>query len=70
MSNATDGLPPLLTETEVARLLRIDRSTLARLARAGRAPIEPIKVSDGNRRYRTADLQRLFDGFDAKRTQS
>lgn len=64
MNERIDGLVPFLTEVETAQLLRIDPSTLARWARAGSAPIVPVEISPGVRRYRRDDLARLLNGKD------
>ena len=44
----------LLTDTEAARLLRILRSRLVRLARAGQVP--HVLLPDGEFRFRREDL--------------
>lgn len=49
---------PFLTESETARLLGIHPSTLARLARARSAPVEPVLVGQ-RRMYRTRDVEAL-----------
>lgn len=49
---------PFLTERETARLLGVHPSTLARLARSGSAPVEPVLVGQ-RRMYRTCDVEAL-----------
>ncbi len=47
------------SETEAAARLGLHRTTLRALALAGRAPIEPIPLTDHRRVYRRADIHRL-----------
>ena len=59
---ATSGLTPMLTEAETARLLRMHRSTLCRLAREGKAPVTPVYVTGSGRRYPRPEVERLLAG--------
>lgn len=47
------------SETEAAARLGLHRTTLRALALAGRAPIEPIPLTEHRRVYRRADIHRL-----------
>ena len=47
--------PPLLTEKEVARRLRVSPRTLQRRVAAGQFP-PPIKISAGRARWRQGDV--------------
>jgi len=47
------------SETEAAARLGLHRTTLRALALAGRAPIEPISLTEHRRVYRRADIHRL-----------
>lgn len=47
------------SESETARLLGIHRTTLRALALAGRAPVEPITLTEHRRLYRRVDVRRL-----------
>jgi len=47
------------SESEAAALLGIHRTTLRALALAGRAPIEPITLTEHRRLYRRVDVRRL-----------
>lgn len=59
--------PPLMgrngslfySESEAAARLGVHRTTLRALALAGRAPVEPITVTEHRRVYRRADIHRL-----------
>ncbi|WP_042438081.1 helix-turn-helix transcriptional regulator [Sanguibacter keddieii] len=57
-----DTLEPLMTEAEVARLLRIDRSTLCRWRTAGVGPLQPVMVTPTTPRYRRSDVAVLVGG--------
>lgn len=50
----------LLTSTEAARLLGVDRSTVARYVRQGKLPA--IKLPSGHTRIRREDVNRLVRG--------
>jgi hypothetical protein len=47
------------SETEAAARLGLHRTTLRALALAGRAPVEPIPLTEHRRVYRRADIHRL-----------
>jgi hypothetical protein len=47
------------SEEETAALLGIHRTTLRILALDGRAPVEPIRLTDHKRVYRRIDVERL-----------
>ena len=47
------------SEEETAALLGIHRTTLRTLALDGRAPVEPIRLTDHKRVYRRIDVERL-----------
>jgi DNA-binding transcriptional MerR regulator len=47
------------SESEAAARLGVHRTTLRALALAGRAPVEPIAVTEHRRVYRRADIHRL-----------
>ena len=47
------------SEEETAALLGIHRTTLRALALVGRAPVEPIRLTDHKRVYRRIDVKRL-----------
>lgn len=51
--------PLLLTEAETAEILRIDRTTLARLVEHGTCPLVPVNLTPRIRRYRVADIEAL-----------
>ena len=66
-NNLFAGRPPLMgqngslfySESEAAARLGLHRTTLRALALAGRAPVEPIAVTEHRRVYRRADIHRL-----------
>jgi hypothetical protein len=66
-SSASAGYPPMqgssgslfYSETEAAARLGLHRTTLRALAIAGRAPVEPIPLTEHRRVYRRADIHRL-----------
>ena len=47
------------SETEAAARLGLHRTTLRSLALAGRAPVEPIVLTEHRRVYRRTDIHRL-----------
>ncbi|MGE3193759.1 MAG: helix-turn-helix transcriptional regulator [Dehalococcoidia bacterium] len=47
------------SETEAAARLGLHRTTLRALALAGRAPVEPIPLTEHRRVYRRTDIHRL-----------
>lgn len=47
------------SEAEAADRLGIHRTTLRHLALEGRAPIEPVHITDHRRLYRRIDVHRL-----------
>jgi hypothetical protein len=47
------------SEEETAALLGIHRTTLRGLALDGRAPVEPIRLTQHKRVYRRIDVERL-----------
>lgn len=47
------------SESEAADRLGIHRTTLRALARAGRAPVEPVQVTEHRRLYSRAEIHRL-----------
>ncbi|MCL2516399.1 MAG: helix-turn-helix domain-containing protein [Microbacteriaceae bacterium] len=51
--------PLLLTEAEAAAILRINRTTLARLVEHGICPLKPVNLTPRIRRYRVADIEAL-----------
>lgn len=65
--NSSVGRPPIegrggslfYSETEAAARLGLHRTTLRALALAGRAPVEPIPLTEHRRVYRRADIHRL-----------
>ena len=57
--NAKTAAPLLLTEAETAAILRIDRTTLARLVDQGTCPLSPVNLTPRIRRYRLADVEEL-----------
>ena len=66
-NSSSAGYPPIqgttgslfYSETEAAARLGLHRTTLRALALAGRAPVEPIPLTDHRRVYRRADIHRL-----------
>ena len=66
-SSAGASYPPIqgssgslfYSETEAAARLGLHRTTLRSLALAGRAPVEPIPLTEHRRVYRRADIHRL-----------
>ena len=66
-NSAAPRRPPLMgrngslfySESEAAARLGVHRTTLRALALAGRAPVEPITVTEHRRVYRRADIHRL-----------
>ena len=55
----TRPAPLFYSEEETAALLGIHRTTLRNLALDGRAPVEPIRLTQHKRVYRRIDVQRL-----------
>lgn len=51
--------PLFYSEDETAALLGIHRTTLRTLALDGRAPVEPIRLTQHKRVYRRVDVERL-----------
>lgn len=51
--------PLFYSEAETATLLGIHRTTLRTLALDGRAPVEPIRLTQHKRVYRRIDVERL-----------
>ncbi len=51
--------PLFYSETQTATLLGIHRTTLRTLALEGRAPVEPIRLTQHKRVYRRVDVERL-----------
>ncbi|HEX4443865.1 MAG TPA: hypothetical protein VHZ81_09870 [Galbitalea sp.] len=47
------------SEEETAALLGIHRTTLRMLALDGRAPVEPVRLTQHKRVYRRIDVERL-----------
>lgn len=66
-NSSSIGYPPIqgttgslfYSETEAAAKLGLHRTTLRSLALAGRAPVEPIPLTEHRRVYRRADIHRL-----------
>lgn len=66
-NSSSTGYPPIqgttgslfYSETEAAAKLGLHRTTLRSLALAGRAPVEPIPLTEHRRVYRRADIHRL-----------
>jgi len=54
-----EGAPLFYSEEQTASLLGIHRTTLRTLALAGKAPVEPIRLTQHKRVYRRIDVQRL-----------
>ncbi len=54
----------LLTSTEAAKLLGVDRSTVVRYIRQGKLPA--IKLPSGHTRIRRDDVERLIRGEDGR----
>ncbi|CAG7600758.1 helix-turn-helix transcriptional regulator [Leucobacter soli] len=54
-----EAAPLFYSEQETASLLGIHRTTLRTLALAGKAPVEPIPLTEHKRVYRRVDVQRL-----------
>lgn len=59
MINVTAPARLFYSEEETAALLGIHRTTLRALALDGRAPVEPIRLTDHKRVYRRVDVERL-----------
>ena len=57
--DANTVAPLLLTEAETAAILRIDRTTLARLVDQGTCPLSPVNLTPRIRRYRLAEVEEL-----------
>lgn len=55
----TGPAPLFYSEEETAALLGIHRTTLRTLALEGRAPVEPIRLTQHKRVYRRVDVERL-----------
>jgi len=55
----TGPAPLFYSEEETATLLGIHRTTLRTLALDGRAPVEPIRLTQHRRVYRRVDVERL-----------
>jgi len=58
-ARALDRAPLFYSEEETAALLGIHRTTLRTLALDGRAPVEPIRLTQHKRVYRRVDVERL-----------
>lgn len=54
----------LLTEREVAAILKIARSTLANWRWAGKQ-LQPVRIGDRTIRYRRADVESFINGANA-----
>jgi DNA-binding transcriptional MerR regulator len=54
-----EELPPLLTPSETAKLLRRSTRTLRRLASIG--VLHPVRIAGGRPLYRTRDVLALID---------
>lgn len=54
------AVEPLLHPWEVAFLFRVDPATVRNWARVGK--LHPVRTLGGQRRYRKAEVQALFDG--------
>lgn len=53
----------LLTDSEVAEVLRISRATVSRAARDGRlAPLMPVYVAGNIRRWRASEVRAFVAG--------
>lgn len=57
---APAGFPELLTPREVARMLRVDPTTVARWEKAGK--LTSIRTPGGIRRYYRAEVDALLKG--------
>jgi hypothetical protein len=57
--NAATPARLFYSEEETAALLGIHRTTLRNLALEGRAPVEPVRLTDHKRVYRRIDVERL-----------
>ena len=57
--------PPLLTAVEVAQLLKLDKRTIERMAKAGDCPA-PIRISPGRTRWRQSDIDAWLEERRAK----
>ena len=57
-----DPLPPLVSASELAEALGIDRSTVSRLVRSGRpvAGLSPLWLTDHRYAFRRPDVERLL----------
>ncbi len=51
--------PLFYSEEAAAALLGIHRTTLRNLALDGKAPVEPVTITDHKRVYRRIDIERL-----------
>lgn len=51
---------PMLTPSEVAKILRVDPKTVTRWAKAGK--LRAIRTIGGHRRYYEADIRALLEG--------
>lgn len=57
--DARESTPLFYSEEETAALLGIHRTTLRTLALDGRAPVEPIRLTQHKRVYRRVDVESL-----------
>ena len=64
---ARDQLTPLLIVTDLERILRVDKRTVARLCKRGQLP-RPLKVGGGNR-WRAEDIAAALDVMEGGRKQ-
>ena len=58
-ARSTESARLFYSEEETAALLGIHRTTLRILALDGRAPVEPIRLTEHKRVYRRIDVERL-----------
>ena len=52
-----------LTEAELAKLLRVDRSTISRLVSSGKLPFEPLILGERTRRYPVAQVHEVIESL-------
>ena len=56
-------LEQMLTEAELAELLKVDRSTISRLVTSGRLPFEPLVLGERTRRYPVSQVRKVIESL-------
>lgn len=59
---------PLLTTTDLERILRVNKRTIARLCRNGTLP-QPMKIGQGNR-WRSATITAIIESLEHQQMEA